>query len=276
MHRPERIVRGDREGLRRRAVQIYRRRQGPGGSATSSAAVVAIVLATLAAGCGEDVEPPTAVELAGMLITPETFADVLADDVVAGDDPWTMNVPTDQPGLASGVVPDEALEFLPRLELCPDAGDEAIAAAEAVRWSAFRQLDLDVADPIEPPNDRTGHLVFVQEYLTTDEVDVIEQRYDLLSAGLAACLGDIAAGEEGPGSVTEMAVPDLGDERYGVLMVIEEAGAWAEWRLHQVLVREGPILALLSIADIRADTEPLFSDDDLDRMFELMADRIDD
>ncbi|MGA1073744.1 MAG: hypothetical protein ACO307_01275 [Ilumatobacteraceae bacterium] len=276
MHRPERIVRGDREGLRRRTVQIYRRRQGPGGSATSSAAVVAIVLATLAAGCGEDVEPPTAVELAGMLITPETFADVLADDVVAGDDPWTMNVPIDQPGLASGVVPDEALEFLPRLELCPDAGDEAIAAAEAVRWSAFRQLDLDVADPIEPPNDRTGHLVFVQEYLTTDEVDVIEQRYDLLSAGLAACLGDIAAGEEGPGSVTEMAVPDLGDERYGVLMVIEEAGAWAEWRLHQVLVREGPILALLSIADIRADTEPWFSDDDLDRMFELMADRIDD
>ena len=257
-------------------MQIYRRRQGPGGSATSSAAVVAIVLATLTAGCGEDVEPPTAVELAGMLITPETFADVLADDVVAGDDPWTMNVPTDQPGLASGVVPDEALEFLPRLELCPDAGDEAIAAAEAVRWSAFRQLDLDVADPIEPPNDRTGHLVFVQEYLTTDEVDVIEQRYDLLSAGLAACLGDIAAGEEGPGSVTEMAVPDLGDERYGVLMVIEEAGAWAEWRLHQVIVREGPILALLSIADIRADTEPLFSDDDLDRMFELMADRIDD
>ncbi|MEY2958034.1 MAG: hypothetical protein RLZZ01_602 [Actinomycetota bacterium] len=262
--------------VRRRLLLRRLLRHGVSSSTTTAASVVAIVLATATAGCADEARPPTAVDLAGMLVSTDTFAGVLAADLVTGDDPWTVNVPDDQPGLASGVVPDEALEYLPRLELCPAADDEAIAAAEAVRWMAFRQLDLDVADAIEPPGDRTGHLVFVQEYLTTDDLDVIERRYDLLSAGLAACLGDIAAGEEGPGMVTEMAVPDLGDERYGVLMVIEEAGAWAEWRLHQVLVRDGPILALFSIVDIRADTEPLFSDDDLDRMFELMADRIDD
>ena len=34
---------------------------------------------------------------------------------------------------------------------------ESRAAVDALRWKAFRQLDLTDEDPIEPPDDQTGH-----------------------------------------------------------------------------------------------------------------------
>lgn len=181
---------------------------------SSAGAVIAIVIATLTAGCtSDDPEPPTAVELAGMLIDTQTFTGVL-DEASAGS--WTLNVPPDQPQIASGIVTEEMRELLPEIELCPAATDEARESAGSLRWTAYRQLDLTGTDPIGPPGDRSG-----------------------------------------------------------ILMIIEEAGAWAEWRIHQVLVRDGPILALFNIVDIRADAAPLFGDDDLDSMLRLMADRLD-
>ena len=237
---------------------------------SSAGAVIAIVIAMATASCGDgDDEPPTAVELSTMLMTAATF-----DDIV-DDGPWNLNVPPDQPDAASGIVSEEMQELLPQMDLCPAASDEARAEAESLRWTAYRQLDLDVTDPIELPDDRSGHLVFVQEYLTADDEPDTDRTFELLSSGMQACLGDIAAGEEGPGTVTELATPSIGDERYGIMMVIGEAGGWAEWRIHQVLVREETVLALFSIVDIRADTAPLFSSDVLDEMFTRMADALD-
>ena len=55
--------------------------------------------------------------------------------------------------------------MLPTIDLCDEATDASHAAAEGVEWMAFRQIDLEVDDPIEPPDDRVGNLVMVQEFL---------------------------------------------------------------------------------------------------------------
>ena len=212
---------------------------------------VIILTALAVTGCGAD-DPPTAEQLAERLITVDTF-----------DGDWTDNAP---PEAADGLVPEEFQEMLPRMDLCDAASDASRAAVLDQRWAAFRQLDLDVEDPIRPPDDRTGHLVFVQEFLTSGPASDLEATFGLLRDGMVACLGDIPAGEEGPGFAVEMIVPDIGDERYGVLTTIEEAGGWAEWRLHSVMVRDGDVLAVIVITDIRADSEPYYSIDDVGEM----------
>lgn len=222
--------------------------------------VAALSVALVMGACGSDdtaATPPNAQELASSLIT--------ADDY---EGEWKLNVPADAPEAASGVVPDELQTSLPGLELCDAASAESRAAVESLRWKAFRQLDLTSADPIEPPDDRSGHLIFVQEFLTSAEPAQIETTFKLLRDGMQACLGDLPAGEEGPGTAEAMAVPEVGDDRYGVLTLLEEAGGWAQWRLHHALVRRGPVLVLLGVVEIRAGegVEPLYSIDDVATM----------
>jgi len=221
------------------------------------------------AGCGDD-EPqagvPSAEELAVTLVTPEDF-----------EGEWTVNAGpegTEQP--VSGVVPEDLQELLPTMELCDRASIESREAAEALRWTAFRQLDLDVEDPIEPPQDREGHVVFAQEFLTSGDPADIEVTFDLVREGMEACLGDFVEEEEGPGTIVEMAVPDVGDDGYGVLITMEEAGGWAEWRIHNALVRVGPVLMMFDVVDVRAGegVVPYFSVDDVGGMIKTAVHKL--
>jgi hypothetical protein len=231
-------------------------------------AVLLAVLALAMVNCGSDEDtaaPPTAEELATTLITVDDY-----------DGDWTVNTgPEGSVDVSSGVVPDEVRALLPGIELCDEAGDESRAAADDLQWMAFRQLDLTVEDPIQPP-DRTGHMVFVQEFLTSAPAHDVETTFGLLRDGLEACLGDIPAGEEGPGTAEEMPLPEVGDERYGVLTTIEEAGGWAEWRIHGALVRQGPILAWIQVVDIRAGegVEPYYTIDEVGDMVQTAIDKL--
>jgi hypothetical protein len=231
-----------------------------------AAGVATLVLG--AASCGSDeasTTPPTADELATTLVVEDSF-----------DGDWTLNTgPDDSTDMSSGVVPDELQEQLPRIEFCESASDESRAAAEDLQWQAFRQLDLTVEDPIDPP-DREGHMVAVQQFLTAGDPAEIEATFDLLQEGMEACLGDFPAGEEGPGTAEEMTLPDVGDDRYGVLLTFDEAGGWAEWRLHTALVRQGPVLMSLQVMDIRAGegVEPYYSIDDVGTMVQTAVDRL--
>jgi len=209
------------------------------------------------AGCGSDeaaTKVPTAAELAGSLL-------------VAGELPgdWSVNAgPEDGTLDASGVLTDEQQGLLPRIDLCDRADAASKAAAESLRWRAYRQLDLAPADPIDPPADREGHLAFVQEFLTAAEPAATKATFDALRAGAMACMGEIPAGEEGPGMATELAVPALGEDRFGMLTTIEEAGGGGVWEISNVMVRNGPVLAMLSVVDIRmGDVEPLFGADEV-------------
>ncbi|TFH16582.1 MAG: hypothetical protein E4H05_07010 [Acidimicrobiales bacterium] len=231
--------------------------------------VGAAALTLGATGCGSDgseATVPTAAELASSLVATDDF-----------EGEWTVNEPPDDSAESvSGVITDDQRDMLPTFELCDQASPDSRAAAGELRWTAFRQLDSAVEDPIKPPNDRTGHMVFVQEFLTSGEPDEIETTFGLLRDGMQACLGDIPAGEEGPGTAEAMTLPDVGDDREGMLITIEEAGGGAEWRLHNALVRQGAVLMLMDVVDIRAGegVEPYYSVEDVGQFVEIAIDRL--
>jgi hypothetical protein len=217
------------------------------------------------AACGDDEDSsPTAEQLAAQLVTVDSFE---------GD--WTINAgPPDGTDLTSGIVPEDQRDMLPTVELCDAASVEAQDAAESLTWMAFRQLDLDEDDPIDPPSDRTGHMVFVQQFLTSGDDDELAATFELLRSGSEACFGPIAAADEGPGQAEAMPVPAVGDARFGVLTTIEEAGGSAEWRLHNAFVLDDDVMMSFLVVDIRAGdgVAPYYSTDDIDEMIEIAAD----
>lgn len=107
------------------------------------------------------------------------------------------------------------------------------------------------------------------------EPDEIESTFGLLRDGMRACRGDIPAGEEGPGTAEAMALANVGDDREGMLITIEEAGGGAEWRLHYALVRHGAVPMVMDVVDIRAGdgVEPLYSVVDVGEFVEIAVDR---
>ena len=229
--------------------------------------VMVVGAALLTGGCGDDAAAPavpTAERLASALVT--------VDDQ-PGE--WTVNTPPDGAGIpASGVVPADLQDALPGVELCDRASAASRAAADGLRWKAFRQLDLTEADPIDPPGDRTGRMVFVQEFLTSGTPDESATTFGLIRDGMRACLGTLPAGEEGPGTARSMALPAVGDERYGVLVTMREAGGWAEWRLHNALVRRGGVLMLMDVVEIRAGVRPAYSVQDVGAFVTRAVDRL--
>jgi hypothetical protein len=213
----------------------------------------ALVLGGCAGAGSESASPssgPTPPWSAGDVPTAEQLASVL----VSADDyggTWTVNVPPDAAAAISGVVTEEQQEMLPRISFCDKASEESRAAAEALRWQAFRQLDQSEADPIDmAAGDRVGHMIFVQEYLLSGDPAEIEATFNALRDGMEACQGEIPAGDEGPGRTEPMVIPDVGDDRYGDLTNIGEAGGGAYWLLHNSLVRQGSVLMDLQVVDI--------------------------
>jgi hypothetical protein len=227
--------------------------------------VLGLAAASVLAGCGDEQDTaPTAEQLAAHLVTVDSF-----------DGDWTINAgPDDGTDMTSGVIPGDQRDMLPTIELCEAASPEAQDAAESLTWTAFRQLDLTEDDPIDPPNDRTGHMVFVQQFLTSGDHDQLATTFELLRSGSEACLGPIAAGEEGPGQAEAMPIPEAGDARFGVRTTIEEAGGWAEWRLYNAFVLDNEVMMSFLVADIRAGdgVEPYYSTDDIDDMIVIAAD----
>jgi len=227
-----------------------------------------VLVALTGSGCGGGDDAgavPTADELAAELLAP--------DDL---DGAWSVTVPDSDVEVSSGVVTDEMRDLLPGFELCSNASEEAQAAASGLEWDAFMQLELETDDSIQPPDDRTGHMIFLQQYLAaTDSADTTAT-FDLLRQGTEACLGDIEAGEEGPGYAEVMDVPELGDDSYGVLMTVAEAGGWAEWLLHEIVVRDGPVLMVAVVTDIRAGdgVEPYFTIDAIGDIAKAAVDKL--
>jgi hypothetical protein len=183
---------------------------------------------------------PTAEQLASVLVTAEDYAGT-----------WTVSVPPDAQDAISGVMTEEQQEMLPRIALCDKASAASRAAADAVRWQAFRQLEQSEDDPIDmAAGDRVGHMIFVQEFLGSGDPAEIEATFTALRDGMQACQGEIPAGDEGPGKSEPMVIPDVGDDRYADLTTLAEAGGGAYWMLHNSLVRQGPVLMDLLVTDI--------------------------
>lgn len=198
---------------------------------------------------------PTAAQLASVLVTEDDY-----------DGEWTVNVPQDAEMAISGVVTEAQQAMLPKLELCDKAGEESRSAADSLRWQAFRQLDQSEQDPIDmATGDRVGHMIFVQEFLLSGDPAEVERTFNALRDGMRACQGPIPAGEEGPGTAEPMTLPEVGDDRYGDLTTLAEAGGNATWLLHNSLVRQGPVLVDLQVVDIvmGEGVQPAFTTEDI-------------
>jgi hypothetical protein len=198
---------------------------------------------------------PTAGQLASVLVTADDF-----------DGKWTVNVPPDSQMATPGVVPDSKQEMLSKIEFCGKANEESRAAAEALRWQAFRQLDQSEENPVDMAgDDRVGHMIFVQQFLMSGDPAEVEKTFNALRDGMRACQGKIPAGEEGPGKAEPMTIPDVGDDRYGDLTTLQEARGGAYWLLHNALVRQGPVLMELQVVDIvmGKGVQPAFTTEDI-------------
>ena len=174
----------------------------------------------------------------------------------------------------SGILTDEQQELVPLFELCEQASDEAKQVAEDLRPLVFRQMNLAVDDEIDPPFDRSGHMIFLQEFLYAGDANDIARDFRIVRDGTVECFGEIAAGEEGPGLAEELRVPDLGDGRIGVLVTVEEAGGWAEWRIQELLMHDGPVLMKFVLVDIRAGVDPYFTAEEFGDIARVVADKL--
>lgn len=236
---------------------------------TRSTFLVSAVLLVALAGCGDSADNADTIrssaELADALVT--------VDDL---DGEWTVNKgPQDGAVMETGEVTEAGKGKLPTVELCDAASQAAKEAAKTLSWQAYRQLDKTEDNPVDPPTDREGHMEFVQQFLLSDTPDSLSQLFDDVSSGFVDCLGDIPAGEEGPGTAVKVDIDPVGDQRIAVLATIEEAGGEGTWYLYSALVRRGSVLISVTVADIvLGDLEPEVTVDDVNDILDVAVSKL--
>ena len=198
--------------------------------------------------------------------TQELAGGLLVADDLEGN--WKLNSGPEGADLSTtGIIDDTNRDKLPQIQLCDTASQESRDALNAIQWQAFRQIDKTVDNAIKPPKDREGHMIFVQEWLTSGEPDELELVFDDISAAVKECLGDIPAGEEGPGTITEAEIEPIGDQRVAALAQFEEAGGVGTWNIYSVFIRAGTVLMGVTAVDIvLGDLEPELTVADLDEI----------
>jgi len=226
-----------------------------------SAFALVAVLVLVSAGCTRPSRSPKVV-----LSTQELADGLLVPDDLEGT--WTLNAGPEGADLSkTGVIDDSNRDMLPQFQLCDTASQASRDALKAIEWQAFRQVDKKVDNAIKPPKDREGHMIFVQEWLTSGESDELELLFNDISAAVKECLGDIPAGEEGPGTVTEAVIKPIGDQRVAALTQFEEAGGVGTWNIYSVFIRAGTVLMGATAVDIvMGDLEPELRLVDLDKI----------
>lgn len=198
--------------------------------------------------------------------TQELAGGLLVADDLEGN--WKLNSGPEGADLSTtGIIDDTNRDKLPQIQLCDTASQESRDALSAIQWQAFRQIDKTVDNAIKPPKDREGHMIFVQEWLTSGESNELELVFDDISAAVKECLGDIPAGEEGPGTITEAEIEPIGDQRVAALTQFEEAGGVGTWTIYSVFIRAGTVLMGVTAVDIvLGDLEPELTVADLDEI----------
>ena len=215
--------------------------------------LLTILLLAVPLACGTEEgaaptsKPVPAEELATRLVEPA--------DLGTG---WSIRAqPNESDAPSTGVVPEQMRDKLPRLEFCSKAPAAAHRAAAELRWLAFRQLDLDTGLPPSPPasGERpAAHLVFVQEFLTSDTPAGLRKTYDALASGMRACLNTVTEYRDGEtGHSSPLVVPPVGEDRVGTRERVTEPGGpgGAVWDLRTVLFRTDQAMAQVLVADVR-------------------------
>ena len=202
---------------------------------------------------------PSTAELAGLLVTPSDLGSGWSD--WEGFAAWPGGVP--------GAIPDDHRELVPKLALCPNAGEEAVALAEGLKWQAFTQLQQATSDPF-------ATMVVGQELLLADEPENVAATYATLRDGLTRCLSEnLSGGEWEIGLRESLEVPPVGDDRFAERSSSFDPGeARRDTRL--VLVKDGPVLMVIQIDEvlIRPDAEAALTPEAVNGVVKAMANKL--
>ena len=228
--------------------------------------IAAALAAALVTGCGG--EPRSTTELSDALLTVSDLHGAWTENRQRPDSP-------DSTMPATGIIPDDQRDMLPTIELCDAASAAGRSAAESLKWDVFRQFDMTPADPFDPPTDREGHKIFLQEFmLSNDASDLVKVTADLFPA-MEACLGDIPAGEEGPGTATKINISSGADEQIAVLTQIEEAGGGGQWFIYNAIVRKSSVLMWVMLGDVFiGDLQPEVGLTDFDAIVQAAVEKL--
>lgn len=207
--------------------------------------LVAVTLAgMLISSCGGSDETviPTAERLAASLLSVEDL-----------DGDWSVPPDIESP---TGVLTDDI--FVPEVELCPDAGDEAIEAAASLRWQAA--MGFVFGGPTE------GFAPNLIEFLLAGEPSEIEATFDLLSDGVAACLNVESFVEEVGTMVSlDLAVPVVGEDHFGAwTRQTDQPDGSLRVDLRQVFVRRGAVILWLQAFEVNPTSDTVVTQEELD------------
>jgi hypothetical protein len=210
-----------------------------------------VLAAVCMSSCGNgDGVPATATPSAQTTTTPAQTSTIAAlvvptpDELAAGrltaedlGGTWAVAselMPSRVPG---GVVTEEIREQLPTLEMCPEAGAEAAAAAAAVEWQAVSTLTRPSATAEWP--------IILGQFLFAGEPAEIEDIFLTLKEASVVCAGSEQT-LEGATEVSEsMPVPPVGDDRFGIRVSISDAET--DTYLSAAFVRDGAIFMFLDL-----------------------------
>ena len=161
---------------------------------------------------------------------------------------------------------------------CPQASAESIQAADALTWQANVQLDQipDGATATSTANP-TAPIITVDEWVLAEEPTQVEETFTALRDGTQACMGATRVTSDGmtsPDGVEEvsttMPVPEVGDDRIGEFDTYPQGfpgspHAGAPAYLHTAIIRDGPVLMAINIAEENASpTGPQLTQNDID------------
>ena len=194
---------------------------------------VAVVGSAVSVGCGTSDDVPSADELVDLGVTGADLGPA-----------WAST-----PDALPGVILNDERGDLATLDLCPDASDDAIATAADLRWQVGSGVGFAGADVAIPPA-----LVVL---LLADDPDAIRDTFDELREAMTSCLPtEVTLIDAGDFAVSELDVPDVGDDRFGIRRTqIDQPAGSDRWDERHVLVRDGAVLMWFSEIEVNPDTE---------------------
>lgn len=228
--------------------------------------IVAALAAALALpACGDDdggESVPTAEQLAESLLVVEDLDGDWTEDFV--ETPGCPS-PDDCDEPFEGVITDDMRADLGGLDLCPEAGEEAVAAAAELpeQVLAIRSFTLEVDRPdVDSVN--------VSESLLADEPAAAADLFEVLTAGVRTCLANPPTPED-PATGRELELPEIGDDRFGFLLRLGDDRD--RWDIRSVLVLDGPTIVAIAVNEVLS-TENILSDDDVASIVSAAVDKL--
>lgn len=168
---------------------------------------------------------------------------------------------------------------------CPKASAESMKAANSLVWQADVQLDQVPDGATTSTASLSAPIITVDQWLLAEDPSQIEATFTALRDGIEVCYGPstmtssgvVGSADGAPLVGAPMAVPEVGDDRVGELDSYPQGfpgspHAGAPAYLHTAIIRDGPVLMLINIAEEDASPdEPQLTQDQIDAIVTTAA-----